>query len=661
MSKSPTCGITKFNSPNRAVIKFRSILHHKYSTFNPVANISKAPFLIHHFLIASLSLLFVFIPISIPVLAQEKEEGPVKANLVDRNGRIVAEFWIRGKLLGRLPQGKDREAFDARVENWTRRLNKIFSGNTKPQNIRTALVGGNGVVFCGAEQVLIFDPETAKLMKMTPIKLAETWAGNIRFALKSAPSFNIKESSIVVPLNETIAIKYEGNFNGDLSFYDYDPELIQINHNKSRKQIFVTGLKLGKGLFRAKAEDLEKTVYYKVQERAGYAPDSVRLEVSGKPITSDWIKSALHSVIYYMSSAKIGAYTVIGEPLNKGKFRNLSPGETLKLIIPVKVDGTDYIKSVSKARVEIENVSFKQDQPKLLLLSNKPEVIKEDGELFKAKLKVGTPARYFYHHMNATDNPPRHLYVFLENISAVPAKIFVSPVGAGPSNDELFVGHQAAMEYFYSRRNDLGWFITIKPGGKYLLERRPIKNGQTVSGLGYLSIVEGAEISFSVSSSTIPGKSAPENAKPHVEKPDVKTSKGVFPATIELSPIHTIGDKFTFIYIGGEPYEQDITTGEPNYGNYGALYNINLTIQNNQAEERDAWVYYVPRGGVSRAIFEIDGKLFETPLASPAQKVLLKKVKVAPNSKENVRLVTMPQGGAFYPVKVVVESEYIKK
>ncbi|MCE1245763.1 MAG: hypothetical protein LWY06_03870 [Firmicutes bacterium] len=611
------------------------------------------------FMILLLSLFLA--PQFIAAAETDGDDKPVKTKIVEKDNMIMAEFWIKGKLLGRIPQGKSQEAFDARVQNWSKRLNDIFSGKTQIKDIRSGISGSNGIVFRGREQMLIIDPESAKLMKTTPGKMAEIWATGIRFALRVPPGFALKDKNIIIPLNESVTIGFTGSFEGEFSFSGYDPNLISISSSKQKNIIVVRGVNCGKGLFKVKAADREDSVYFKVQEKAGNAPDSIKLEVSGKPADADFIKQALHSIIYMLSNAKSGAWTNIGEPLNKGKFKNLSAGEFQSLILPVKVDGEDYLMSAANAKVFIQNIGFKWEKPTVLMVSNKPEIIRQDGELFSGRFSLKTPVRYFYHHMNANEQPWRNLYISIENTGNIPARVFVSPVGAGPSSDELFVGHQAAMSYFDNEREEKGYFVTLKPGARFLLERRLVKNKQTVSGLGYLYMTAGSELKLSVYSSVIPGKSPQAGAEPTPEKPWVKTSRGVFPAVIPLEPTHEIGGKYTFIYVGGEPYSQDVNTGDPNYGNYGAIYDINLTIENKLNEDRDAWIYYVPGGGVSRGIFDIDGKIVETPLANPAQKVLLKKLTVRTGGSEKVRLQTMPQGGAFYPVKIVVESEYVKK
>ncbi|MCD4785584.1 MAG: hypothetical protein K8T10_17315 [Candidatus Eremiobacteraeota bacterium] len=607
-----------------------------------------------------LILIIALLPTGISI-AQEFQEGPVKVKLTDKDDKVCAEFWIRGRLIGRLPQLSDFDRFDATILNWKKRLNKIFTEKTDIKSIRARASDGKGIVYQGNTQILIFDSEMAKKAGTTPIKMAKKWAGNIRFALTKAPSFTIKKRNVIIPLNETATLHFDGNFTGNIEFYDYDPDIVTVSSDKKKKIIQITGHNLGKGMIKARAEDIEQVIYFNVMERAGYSPKWVNVEVSGNPASISLIKKALNSVIYYKSAAKTGAYTVIGKPLKDGKFKSLKPGQSLKLIIPVKVAGENYIKSVNKAHVTVENVAYKWQTPKLLLVSNKPEVIRKDGDLFKSKIKVGSPARYFYHHVNARHAAWRRLYISIENTSSIPAKIFIFPVGAGPSSDELFVGHMAVLAFFHGRRRHVGWFITLKPGTRFLLEKRLVKNSQTVSGVGYINVVEGAEVSFNVYATTIPGKLPPENVELHPEKPGVRTAKGVFPAGIKIDPTHKIGGKYTFIYLGNEPFQKDLNNGNPNYGNYGAIYDIDITVENNFDNERNAWIYFVPGGGISRGIFEIDGQLYETPLASPAQKVLLKKMTVAPGSKEKVRLVTMPQGGAYYPVKIIVESEYVKK
>ena len=597
---------------------------------------------------------------TLPAFSQEFQDGPVQAKITDREDKIFAEFWVRGKLLGRLPQGPDFEKFNARVENWTRRLNKVFSEKTNVRGITARVSGGMGIVYNGSQQMLIFNREIASSLKTTPITLARKWAANIRFALKYAPTFSLKTKNVTIPLNESVSIPYEGKFNGEIICYDYDTDFIVVEQDPANKRLKVTGLNMGKGLFKAKAEDIEHTVYYRVQERAGYAPTSVKVEVSGNPAPIQLIKKALRADVYVKSNPKEGASVFLGSPLKKGEYKNLKPGQILNLLIPVKVMGEGFISSIKKAKIEIENVYYNRPEPQLLLVSNKPEQIKEDGVLMSAVVRPETPARYFYHHKNAHNQAWRNFYITLENKGKVPSRIFVSPVGAGPTPDELHAGHMALSSYLDARKDKMGWFVTIKPGKSYVLEKRLAKTDQTISGMGYFNIINGTSLDFSVHSKTIPGKLPPENSKPYEEKPDVRTSKGVFPSFIKLSPSHKIGGKYTYIYLGGEPYQKDMNDGHPNYGNYGAMYDIDISVENPYDDERDAWIYFVPGGGVARGIFEIDGALFETPLATPAQKVLLKKLQVAPGQTEKIKIKTIPQGGAFYPVKIVVESEFMK-
>jgi hypothetical protein len=379
------------------------------------------------------------------------------------------------------------------------------------------------------------------------------------------------------------------------------------------------------------------------------------------------IKNAFKSIISYLSFPKDGTFMVIGNPIKGALTSGVNSKEKTEVIIPVKIDGQNYIPCNEMVRLTIDNVGFLRTFPKYVLVSNLPELIIEDGDLFQGYVKSGEPVRYFYHHRNSPDSPRRNFYISLKNESDKPVKVFLSPIGAGPTNDEIFVGHQALSSYFDYRNTGMGWFAVIKPGTSYILEMRPMKTSETISGVGYVNITEGNGLKFTCYATTVPGSASPKQANQldkisTQEKPkkEVRTSKGIFPAFIKIDESHEIGNKFTYVYLGGEPFQKDAFNGKPNYGNYGSFYDIDLSIKNPQTIEKEAQIYFIPSGGPARGILEIDGKIIETSLIANAQRFLLKKVSVKPGETQKVKLITMPQGGSYYPVKIVVESEFIK-
>lgn len=588
-------------------------------------------------------------------------QAQVQVKMTEKDGRPVAEFYARGRLIGRLPQRDGETAFDARIQGLKKGLEAVLRGKTPAAGITSKAEKDKALVLSGKTPFIVLDARDGAALGATPAQLAAAWAASIRFILKNPLSFKLSAASVTAPLNGEAVIPYKGFFFGSLQFLDYDPNLVSIYGDDKKQRIIVAGHSLGRGTFRVKVEDTEIIIPFKVEERAAVIPQWMSLQVSGNPATSELVDRAFASVVQYRSDPREATTTYIGAPSPADGLSTLAQGKTRKAAIGVRFEGKGYIPAAQKVQLQVENRLYDRPSPELLYVSNKPERIRKDGYLLKRKLQPGTPMRYFFHHMNDNGQPDRFFYAALRNPGKDVARVFVSPVGAGPTSDEIFAGHQAAWSYIKHQVGKMGWYVDVKPGTVYVLEKRPAKPGQTISGMGYVHILEGGTLEFCCYGGSVPG-SVDREVESHPDPAgEPRTSKGVFPAFIHLTPTHEIGDKFTFIYLGGEPYQRDVEDGHPNYGNYGASYSMNIGINNNLAEDRDAWIYFIPGGGAARGILEVDGNLMETPLVSAAQKVLLKKVRVPRTQTQNVKIVIIPQGGSFYPVKIVVESEYLKK
>ncbi len=595
----------------------------------------------------------LLIMLTLLLLFKESYAILIDVEIVEKGTKTLAKFKVWGHPLGILPCGEDEDLFYRRIENWSKRLENLFKNPPSPYSVKARYIRGKGIVYVGRTPILIFDED----MKPSPISLAKTWAYNIRLALKNPPIFKLSTNSVIVPLNEQVSIPFKCRGIEHIEFIDFPQNLVNVWADLKSKKIYIEGLNLGRGYGIAIGGGIEKTICFKVQERASAKVKYMNLYISGFPAAPSLIEKAFKSLLWYKSSPKPNTYVIVKAPIKSKKFPTLPAYEEKNLIVPVKFDGPNYIPTKEKVHLKVINQGYHWQEPSLLFVSNKPEVIWKDGDLFNGVILPHKPIRYFYHHKNAHNQQWRMFYISLENTGNTPVKVFVYPVGAGPTTDELFAGHEAVSEYFYGRKKDWGWIVTIKPNTHYILEKRLLKSDHTISGIGYISILEGGSLNFTCYATTIGEE---KNNGEYTPKEEARTSKGVFPATIKIKQTHIIGGKYNFIYLGGKPYQRDIHNGNPNYGNYGAKYDIEIKIKNPYPEKEKAWIYFVPGGGLARGIFEVDGVLYETGLVGPAQRVLLKKLTFQGEGEKKVHIVTIPQGGSFYPVKIVVESEYRK-
>ncbi|UHA72848.1 copper amine oxidase N-terminal domain-containing protein [Paenibacillus sp. 481] len=101
--------------------------------------------------------------------------------------------------------------------------------------------------------------------------------------------------------------------------------------------------------------------------------------------------------------------------------------------------------------------------PRVLLRSNSPESVKEEGVLYADKVTGG--ARILMHHQNESDKNLK-VYVTLKNVSDTPASVKVERAGwAGPSNAPQQTGKMALVRYFDSHSQQANeQSVVLQPG-----------------------------------------------------------------------------------------------------------------------------------------------------------------------------------------------------
>jgi hypothetical protein len=114
---------------------------------------------------------------------------------------------------------------------------------------------------------------------------------------------------------------------------------------------------------------------------------------------------------------------------------------------------------------------------------------------------------------------------------------------------------------------------------------------------------------------------------------------------------YTVGGHHAFISIGREPLTS--LSQRPLRGNYGVLYQINLTLENPTEQEVRTEIAFSADGGVARGVVVIDGQIRETGLVLASAEERLQEVTLPPHAKRRLRLQIMPQSGSNYPLRLV--------
>lgn len=319
----------------------------------------------------------------------------------------------------------------------------------------------------------------------------------------------------------------------------------------------------------------------------------------------------------------------------------LVPPDTQSLTVPV------ILPNKTEVHVEVTLTAEKIPLPRemLLLFSNHPEILKENGVLFTAGLIFLRPVRLNYYHENGPGEAPRAITIRLDNKNGDPAVVHVLEARAAPGKDEITTGHQASALFLTRETARLGAILSIPPRSTVILSRQVAKGGELVTGFLELLVLKGHPLELAVL--------AEDPEKPLngalLESPDPH-ARGAYEMTrLSFQTSFRAGDAPKNIVLGDLPL-RNLLPGKPLKGSYGMIWEGEIEIFNPYSEEETVPIYFQPRGGAATATFFINDFFREVGPTRAFEKVLLAEVPVPPRSRRTVHVTTMPEGGSSYPI-----------
>jgi hypothetical protein len=119
---------------------------------------------------------------------------------------------------------------------------------------------------------------------------------------------------------------------------------------------------------------------------------------------------------------------------------------------------------------------------------------------------------------------------------------------------------------------------------------------------------------------------------------------------------YSIGDDPAQLLIGKLPLP-NLVQGEVLGGDYGVKQSASLTLLNQTSGEARVGMWIEARGGRATATFLIDGQRVELHPVDVGRPALVRTFSVPANGYRRVNIVTMPEGGSSYPVRVTFASQ----
>ncbi len=386
---------------------------------------------------------------------------------------------------------------------------------------------------------------------------------------------------------------------------------------------------------------------------AGIVPPQVPLDVSGAPVAdANFLDGAIRAALdrTIRPTLRPGASIAYG-PIVPWPLIPVAVGERAAVNVTVTISGDDSSAPVvATSLVVISNVAPAHADPMVLFLSDDPEYLHAEGEIFRGDVSLARPARLYYYH--ADSGVPRDLDVVLT--STVAARVHLIGSASGPELDVMNVGHVVSRDYLLARASGAGTYATLQPGASYVIHHALMLAGEVVAGVVDIAVVSGGNVAVNVVAS--PAGARPETylAGPRVAY-DGHHRHGTFDLAAygTLAANYTAGSDTAIRYGGRIPTPQNIDPQDDghDYGDYGVARRMTFTLANPTDASRLIYFYERPVGGPVRSTFVIDNVPIEVGCVRLPQPYAVKTYALPPHSSGTSTVITMTDGGSFYPLE----------
>jgi len=506
----------------------------------------------------------------------------------------------------------------------------------------------------GSIVVLTVTREIALSNNSEPQDLANKWTWKLKKTTKEQ-MFGAYPSSLTLGVGETRKIQLRGNMGGGELKINYYMSLLHVEHDQANNSLLVRGVAAGKSEIILEKDGLQQKIQVTCRSWAGKIPGVAEIEVSGNPAPTDILEAAALQAATNQCELNPGAQIYLRGPIEI--FDSSINQKEMIAKVPLAIDGTDYPRAEGVTEVILKNRNFSPSPTRTLMLSNRPEGLKDNGKLLTGKLTTDKPLRILVSHKNESPEE-RLLWVSLENPSEEAAQIFISPSLSGPSYQELEVGHKAVFRFLKNTTASAGYFMELKPRESKEIAAFWLPPKQIAAAFLNLQQISGSPLNIHVATTLtqlpyVPQKIISEDFDPFKVHPH-----GIFPEPEILEKYKiTLGGKTPPLIVGNPPFLLDEETGQPNLGNYGVTYSFEVTLDNPEDQEKTVKFYFLPVGGGAYGSIAFDQEIIQVPLSKSFEERLFKTIKIAPKGTKVIRLATIPEPGSYYPVKIMLRED----
>ena len=522
---------------------------------------------------------------------------------------------LGGQLLFRVDNPKQAQAINTRLEN-------LMLNGADPGDLKLVTLKAGIGIYWGKLEIVVVTKELAEANSSQPKALATLWLTRLR-EVAEVGLLKLNPTRLELPIDGEGTIEVSGLASGPFSVQDSTGR-VQVSEDNPG-QLRVKARAVGKTKILITRGKARAYLFVHVKDWAGRLPDTVQVQVSGRPAPGEMVLEAVLRALMTQARVSPGCKLQIDVPSNyQAGLPSVPQGQQMNISLVGRITGSeDYYPVRKDIKAGIECINIEPVEPNLLLVSNRPEQVDKDGVLLSYTLTPKEPSRLMYSHMNASTED-RNLWVNLYNPSNVEASVLVDWSFSGPSRNEVNVGHAAAQRFLNRLGTGAGYVLQIPANTRLELAEHSLERKELLSGFASLRMLKGSKLEVEVLSKVDPGRNdgskimhlgAPFN--PFKIHPHGVFAQPYFEEWLELA---AGAAPITFNY-GESPWLIDFETGLPNTGNFGVIYRWHIALSNPTNRTRSFALYFTPKNGAAALSILVNNEVVSVPFTPRNEQV----------------------------------------
>ncbi len=519
-------------------------------------------------------------------------------------------------------------------------------------------------IMSGSTQIVRVTTSEAAAHKTAVSDLIRQWKARIEFALK-VPPVQVNRAHVLSSVRETKFLRVFGTEALKFEIENSSPEIMTVE--KAEGGVKISFLKGGSAEVWLRSPGGSARITARIQPSALQDLSQLNGDVIGNPPSLEAIRQAASAVI---RSQLPSAPDATVEILKIDAVRPV-PGAAVRSTAQIRVRAPGTAPYEGPIQIRLNPIPFITKRESELWYSNVPESVKQLGTLFSGELRVGSPVRMLYHHLNDFSTPIT-IQVVAYNPTQYPARVLMTRGEGEPSTNPVKAGLEAGERYLKAWTRSEGIVLNIPPMSRVPLSLRALDPQVTLSGLSSLNLLSGEADRIIVQTQSLrvtdveplwrisPSSSVIAPPRPFVAAAlptNASPSDHIYRDPFrDLEAGYRVGGRFTFVRIGQVPINS-VDLQRQLQGNFGVVYNLTAELENPTQKVEHADVVFEASAGYSGGVFMVDGVIQPSTILQSKGELLLKRVRLAPGERRVMKVTTIPLSGSSYPATIVIRPQ----